>query len=70
MYNFDFSADKLFKPTERVGVQLRAEIFNLLDQAHFYVPGQNPFAGSAGHITRLISSPGGRLIQLGAKITF
>jgi hypothetical protein len=69
-YNFDFSADKLFKPSDRVGVQLRAEIFNLLDQAHFYAPGQNPFSGSAGHITRLISSPGGRLIQLGAKITF
>ena len=69
-YNFDFSADKLFKPSDRVGVQLRAEIFNLLDQAHFYVPGQNPFSGSAGHITRLIASPGGRLIQFGAKVTF
>jgi hypothetical protein len=49
---------------------LRAEIFNLLDQAHLYAPGFNVFSGSAGHITRLISSPGGRLIQLGAKITF
>jgi hypothetical protein len=69
-YNFDFSADKLFKPSERINVQLRAEIFNLFDQAHFYAPGFNVFSGSAGHITRLISSPGGRLIQLGAKITF
>jgi hypothetical protein len=69
-YNFDFSADKLFKPSDRVGVQLRAEIFNLLDQAHFFAPGFNVFSGSAGHITKLISSPGGRLIQLGAKITF
>jgi hypothetical protein len=69
-YNFDFSADKLFKPNDQMGVQLRAEIFNVLDQAHFYAPGFNVFSGSAGHITRLISSPGGRLIQLGAKITF
>jgi hypothetical protein len=69
-YNFDFSADKLFKPSERINVQLRAEIFNLFDQAHFYAPGFNVFSGSAGHITRLISSPGGRLIQLGAKVTF
>jgi hypothetical protein len=69
-HNFDFSADKLFKPNDRVGVQLRAEIFNLFDQAHFYAPGFNVFSGSAGHITRLIQSPGGRLIQLGAKIMF
>src|SRR5438094_143718 len=69
-YNFDFSADKNFKATEQVNVQFRAEIFNLLDQAHFYAPGFNVFSGSAGHISRLIQSPGGRLTQLGLKITF
>src|SRR5262249_46971231 len=69
-YNFDFSAHKNFKATEQVNVQLRAEIFNLLDQAHFYAPSFNVFSGSAGHISRLISSPGGRLTQLGLKITF
>ena len=66
----DFSADKIFKPTERINVQARAEIFNLLDQAHFYAPGFNVFSGSAGHITQLISSPGGRLVQFGLKVTF
>src|SRR5437762_138360 len=70
LYNFDFSADKNFKATEQVNVQFRAEIFNLLDQAHFYAPGFNVFSGSAGHISRLIQSPGGRLTQLGVKITF
>jgi len=69
-YNIDFSADKLFKPNDRINVQLRAEIFNLLDQAHFYAPGFNVFSGSAGHISRLVSSPGGRLTQLGLKVTF
>jgi len=69
-YNIDFSADKVFKPNDRINVQLRAEVFNILDQAHFYAPGFNVFSGSAGHIGRLISSPGGRLTQLGLKVTF
>lgn len=69
-YDTDFSADKMFKPTERINVQFRAELFNLFDQAHFYVPGFNAFAGSAGHIVRLIETPGGRLVQLGLKVTF
>jgi hypothetical protein len=70
LFNTDFSVDKTFKPTERINVQFRAEIFNLLNQAHFYLPGANVFAGSAGHITTLVGLPGGRLIQLGAKVIF
>ena len=70
LFNTDFSADKVFKPSERINVQFRAEIFNLFGQAHFYAPGFNVFSGSAGHITTLISSPGGRLTQLGLKVTF
>ena len=69
-YNVDFSADKVFKKSDRVNVQLRVEVFNLLNQAHFYLPGFNAFSGSAGHITRLISSPGGRLTQLALKVVF
>jgi Carboxypeptidase regulatory-like domain/TonB dependent receptor len=70
LYNVDFSADKGFKLTEAWNLQFRAEIFNLLDEAHFYAPGFNVFSGSAGHITRLISSPGGRLVQFGLKLAF
>jgi len=72
----DASLAKFFKPTERINVQFRAEVFNLADHANFYEPGFNIFTGSggysggAGHITKLISSPGGRLIQLGLKVTF
>jgi hypothetical protein len=69
-YNVDFSADKVFKKSDRINVQFRVEIFNLLDQAHFYLPGFNAFSGSAGHITRLVSSPGGRLTQLALKVVF
>jgi carboxypeptidase family protein/TonB-dependent receptor-like protein len=70
LFNVDFSADKVFKPSERTNVQFRAEIFNLLDQAHFYAPGFNVFSGSAGHISKVISSPGGRLVQFGLKLAF
>jgi hypothetical protein len=70
LFNTDFSAEKLFKPSERINVQFRAEIFNLFDQAHFYTPGFNVFSGSAGVISRLIESPGGRLTQFGLKVIF
>ena len=51
-------------------MQFRAEIFNLLDEANFYIPGTSVFSGTAGLITKLISSPGGRLVQLGLKVNF
>jgi hypothetical protein len=70
LFNTDFSAQKNFKPTERLNLQFRAEIFNLFDQAHLYAPAFNVFSGSAGGIGRLIATPGGRLIQLGLKLTF
>jgi len=69
-FNVDFSADKVFKPSDRINVQFRAEVFNILNQAHFWIPGFNVFSGSAGHITRLVSSPGGRLTQFGLKVMF
>ena len=70
LFNVDFSADKNFKLTEALNLQFRAELFNLLDEAHFYEPGFNVFSGSAGSITKLISSPGGRLVQFGLKVAF
>jgi hypothetical protein len=70
LFNVDFSADKNFKLTERINMQFRAEIFNLLDEAHFYEPVFNLNSGSAGKIKTLISSPGGRLIQFGLKVMF
>jgi hypothetical protein len=75
--NVDASLNKVFKPRERINVQFRAEVFNLFDQAHFYEPifnvfggGGTKYSGSAGSISQLISSPGGRLIQLGLKVSF
>jgi hypothetical protein len=69
--DIDASLAKTFKPSgEQLNVQFRAEVFNLFDHANFYAPAFNVFSGSAGHITRLVSTPGGRLIQLAVKITF
>jgi len=76
LQDVDASLEKIFKPTERVNVQARAEVFNLLDHANFYLPGYNVFtpsgaySGSAGVITKLISYPGGRIMQFGLKLSF
>jgi len=77
LFNLDFSADKGFRLTEAVNLQFRAELFNLLDEAHFYTPGFNAFnpsgksfSGSAGVISGLTSYPGGRLVQFGLKLAF
>jgi len=70
LFNTDAPLAKTFKPSERLSVQFRAEVFNLFDQAHFYLPAPAAFSGSAGNIGRLIGTPGGRLIQFGLKVTF
>jgi hypothetical protein len=76
LFNIDASLEKVFKPNERLNVQFRTEVFNLLDQAHFYAPrfnifsGRGAYSGSAGQITSLISTPGGRLMQFGLKLVF
>jgi Carboxypeptidase regulatory-like domain/TonB dependent receptor len=70
LQDVDASLEKVFKPIERVNIQARAEVFNLLDHANFYLPGYNVFSGSAGVISRLISYPGGRIMQFGLKVLF
>jgi hypothetical protein len=70
LQDVDASLEKVFKPIERVNIQARAEVFNLLDHANFYLPGYNVFSGSAGVISRLISYPGGRIMQFGVKLQF
>jgi hypothetical protein len=70
LYDTDASLEKVFKPSERINIQARAEVFNLLGQAHFYEPGFNVFSGSAGHIIQLVENPGGRLIQFALKVLF
>jgi hypothetical protein len=69
LFNVDFSADKNFKLTEALNLQFRAEIFNLLDETHLWLPAFTVNSGSA-KITQPISSPAGRLVQFGLRLAF
>ncbi|HYR85012.1 MAG TPA: TonB-dependent receptor [Terriglobia bacterium] len=70
----DGSLQKVFKPSERIDVQFRAEVFNLFNRANFYLPGYAIFAssgayiGGAGRIGTLNGDP--RQIQFALKVTF
>jgi Carboxypeptidase regulatory-like domain/TonB dependent receptor len=70
--NFDFSAFKNFRITERQQVQFRAEMFNIFNHPQFSRPGNNPDQGGANGGARI----GGTLpdnqreIQFALRYTF
>ena len=77
----DFSLNKQFPITERFGLELRVEAFNLFNHPNFSIPSQRAvFSGvnaatdlgvrvaSAGLITTTQTSS--RQLQLGLKVTF
>ncbi len=72
--NVDFSLEKVFKPREPVSVQFRTEVFNILNNSNFSVPGYALFQsngdriGSSAHITALTTQP--RQIQFALKVLF
>jgi len=75
-WQFDVALNKTFALTERVKMQFRAEIFNLLNRANFLPPASTCSAwnaqgacttGSFGTITSTLDP---RLIQLGLKLSF
>ena len=75
--NTDFSLIKQFKlPWENMGLNFRAEFFNLFNHAQFATPnstsslGTPDFATSAGFgsISATVNNP--RLVQFGLKLTF
>ena len=80
--NWDMSVSKMWKLGERVKLQLRGEVFNLLNHANFDVFTMNTdlgFPESVGTVVYtpdvaaanpVIGSGGSRHIQLGAKITW
>lgn len=80
--NFDFSIFKTVSLGERVGLQFRAELFNLFNRANFSTPdrafrfafvgarpdGSGIVSGAAGRITGTVTSS--RQLQLALKLIF
>jgi hypothetical protein len=68
--NTDFSVIKQFTlPWENLGLNFRAEFFNLFNHAQFGLPAANINApGQFGLISSTVNNP--RLIQFGLKLTF
>lgn len=71
----DFSASKNTRVTERVGLQFRAEFFNILNHSNFLTPNEVVYTSAtsgisptAGVITS--TSTTSRQIQFGAKVQF
>jgi hypothetical protein len=68
--NTDFSVIKRFAlPWENMGLDFRAEMFNLFNHAQFGLPAADINApGQFGQISSTVNNP--RLIQFGLKLTF
>lgn len=68
--NTDFSVVKRFAlPWENMGLDFRAEIFNLFNHAQFGLPGADVSSPSQfGKINFTVNNP--RLVQFGLKLTF
>src|SRR5713226_1939454 len=73
--NTDFSVIKQFAlPRENMGLNFRAEFFNLFNHAQFGLPntGSNPFADVSapnfGSVSSTVNNP--RVVQFGLKLTF
>jgi hypothetical protein len=66
--NFDFTLFKNTPITERAGLQLRLEVFNLFNRVQFGVPGNTIGSSLFGLISSQLNNP--RLVQVAARIVF
>jgi len=66
--NWDASVIKTVPFTERVGLELRGEFFNVLNHPIFFISSQNINSPNFGQITQTLNLP--RVVQVAAKITF
>jgi hypothetical protein len=65
--NWDFSANKNFRITERFRLQFRSEFFNILNHTNFGLPNQTSNSSAFGTITTTYPA---RQIQFGLKLLF
>lgn len=74
LVNFDMAVVKKFPLTERIGLQFRAEAFNIFNHVNWGLPGNRlfdpsgAFSGSAGRITS--TSTTSRQLQFALKLLF
>jgi hypothetical protein len=73
LFDLDFSVLKMTHISERVGLQFRAEMFNILNHTNFGFPSMTAFDGNvpsgvAGNISTTATSS--RQIQFGMKLNF
>ena len=66
--NTDFSVIKQFTLHEEVGLQFRAEFFNLFNHAQFGLPVNDVSAAGFGSVNSTVNNP--RLVQFALKLTF
>src|SRR5437879_11327911 len=67
--NTDFSVIKQFTlPWENMGLNFRAEFFNLFNHAQFGLPVNDVRAPGFGQVNYTVNNP--RLVQFGLKFTF
>ena len=64
----DFSLQKDIPIHERLGMEFRWEVFNLLNTTQFALPNRDFSSGAAGTITGLASDP--RVMQFALKLKF
>jgi hypothetical protein len=68
--NMDFGLVKAFRVTERLGLQLKMDAFNLLNNMSWGDPSTNVNSSNFGRSTNQANLTYGRRIQLGARLEF
>jgi hypothetical protein len=66
--NWDLSAIKRWRITERLSLQFRGEFLNALNHPSFYPPTMDPYSKTFAQVSRTAGQP--RMIQLGLKAAF
>jgi hypothetical protein len=67
-FNFDWSVAKTFRVTERIGTQLRADFFNILNTPHFNTPGAN--ISSSSTFGKITAAGDPRIAQVSLRVRF
>ncbi|MGH9631505.1 MAG: hypothetical protein ACRD7E_24635, partial [Bryobacteraceae bacterium] len=74
LISMDMSIYRAFRITERVGLQFRAEMFNVANTPHFANPGSNVSGSNFGVITNVANTGregiDERLFRLGLRLSF